>query len=161
PMYDPRFTMQTTINGQLLLLMLCEALCGVPSLQIIQANTDGVTFRVRREHQQLVADVCAAWQQLTRLELEYKLYTLMCIRDVNNYIAVDDHGAIKRKGAYDWPAPDTPIGTAPSGPRAWHGDASAMVVQQAAVAALVRGEDLDAFVRAHTDPFDFMLRAKT
>lgn len=161
PMYDPQYTMQTTINGQLLLLMLAEELTVVPSLSLIQINTDGVTFRVHKDNQAAVADVCKRWQDMTRLELEYKLYTLMCIRDVNNYLAVDSDGHVKRKGAYDWPAPETPIGTAPSGPRAWHGDASAMVVQQAAEARLVRGEDIAEFVRNHADPFDFMLRAKT
>ena len=161
PMYDPKYTMATTINGQLLLLMLAERLLAVPGLSLIQINTDGVTFRVHKSQQQAVADVCAEWQQLTRLELEYKLYSLMTIRDVNNYLAVDVNGEVKRKGAYDWPHPDTPIGTAPSGPRAWHGDQSSMIVQQAAEAALVRGEDVSAFIRNHRDPFDFMLRAKT
>lgn len=161
PMYDPQYTMQTTINGQLLLLMLAEALAAVTTLSLIQINTDGVTFRVHKSQQAAVADACTAWQQLTRLELEYKLYSLMCIRDVNNYLAVDVKGDVKRKGAYDWPAPETPLGTAPSGPRAWHGDQSAMVVQQAAEAHLVRGVDVAEFVRNHTDPFDFMLRYKT
>ena len=161
PMYDPKYTMATTINGQLLLLMLAERLLDIPDLRLIQINTDGVTFRVHKSQQRAVADVCAEWQRLTKLELEYKLYDLFAVRDVNNYLAVDVDGGVKRKGAYDWPHPDTPLGTAPSGPRAWHGDQSAMVVQQAAEAAIVRGEDVAAFVRAHRDPFDFMLRAKT
>lgn len=161
PLYDPRYTMQTTINGQLLLLMLAERLLAIPDLSLIQINTDGVTFRVHKSQQQAVAAACAEWQQLTRLELEFKLYRLMAIRDVNNYLAVDVDGGVKRKGAYDWPAPETPIGTAPSGPRAWHGDQSAMVIQQAAEAALVRGEDVEQFIRNHRDPFDFMLRYKT
>lgn len=161
PMYDPRYTMQTTINGQLMLLMLAERLSELSSVKLIQINTDGLTLRAHKSSQQRIADVCAEWQELTRLELEYKLYERMCVRDVNNYLAVDTKGGVKRKGAYDWPAPETPIGTAPSGPRAWHGDQSAMVIQQAAEAALLHGADVGAFVRAHRDPFDFMLRAKT
>lgn len=161
PLYDPQYTMQTTINGQLMLLMLAERLTAVPGLQLIQINTDGVTFRVHKSQQQAVAEVCADWQRLTNLELEYKLYRLMAVRDVNNYLAVTTDGEVKRKGAYDWPHPDTPIGTAPSGPRAWHGDQSALVIQQTVEAALVRGEDVEAFIRNHPDPFDFMLRAKT
>jgi hypothetical protein len=161
PLFDPRYTMQTTINGQLLLLVLAERLLEVPTLEIIQINTDGVTLAVNREAQQGVLDTCQAWERHTKLTLEYKGYNFMAVRDVNNYIARDTSGNVKRKGAYDWPAPDTPIGTAPSGPRAWHGDQSAMVIQQAAEAYLLRAEDVAAFIGAHANSFDFMLRFKT
>src|SRR6185312_14238735 len=42
--YDPRFTMSITCNGQLLLAMLVEFLLSVPTVNILQANTDGVTY---------------------------------------------------------------------------------------------------------------------
>jgi len=45
-------------------------------------------------------------------------------------------------------------------PSAWHKDHSCYVVQRAAVAAMTDGYDPEHFMRCHTDPYDFMLRAK-
>lgn len=161
PFYDPQYTMQTTINGQLLLLMLAERLLTLPGLQIIQINTDGVTCTVPAVQRYAYMQICKQWEAETRLTLEFADYASMFIRDVNAYIAVGTDGKIKRKGAYDFPTPDQPIGTAPSGPRAWHGDSSYMVVPKAADAALVRGVPVEVFIRDHRDPFDFMARYKT
>lgn len=155
PLYDPKYTMQTTINGQLLLLMLAERLTLAAPIELIQINTDGLTFRVHKDHQAAVAGVCAEWQRLTKLVLEYKLYDMIAVRDVNNYIAVDTKGEIKRKGAYDYPPERKDYAGW------WFRDYSGLVIPRAAEAALVRGEDVAAFIHAHTDPFDFMLRAKT
>lgn len=161
PFFDTQYTMATTINGQLLLLMLAERLLAVPSLKLIQVNTDGITYAVEPEHEGLARALCDAWSEGTKLQLERAQYRMFFCRDVNNYLAVSTEGKVKRKGAYDWPSPETPIGTAPSGPRAWHGDQSAMVVPMAAEACLVRGVPVEVFVRDHKDPFDFMCRAKT
>ena len=160
PMYDPRYTMAITINGQLLLLMLAERLLEDAGVSLIQINTDGLTARVHKDSQQRFADVCAEWERLTRLNLEYKLYDMIAVRDVNNYLARDIAGNIKRKGAYDYPTPEEPIGTAPSGPRAWHGDQSAMVIQMAAEANILDGCNVADFIDSHDNKFDFMLRAK-
>jgi hypothetical protein len=155
PFYDSQYTMAITVNGQLLLCMLAERLMlTVPGLSMIQINTDGLTVRVPRAMRWLLDDACAWWQQVTGLALEEARYERMWIRDVNNYLAVGTDGKIKRKGAYE---------TAPPGkrnPLGWHQDTSALVVAKAAEAAIVTGADVDAWIRAHDDPFDFMLRAK-
>lgn len=85
--YDPRFTMQITVNGQLLLCMLAEWLLMVDGLQIIAINTDGITYRCRRaviEHARIQQRI---WERLTKLKLESAEYSRMWIRDVNSYIA--------------------------------------------------------------------------
>lgn len=146
-LYDPFYTMQTTINGQLLLCMLAEQLMKIPGLTMVQANTDGITVNCPRVHLDHMRTVCGWWQQLTGLQLEEALYSRMFIRDVNNYIAEYEGGKLKRKGAYEYNVN-------------WHQDPSALVVAKAAEAALVRGECPAAFIVAHTDPFDFMLRVK-
>jgi hypothetical protein len=155
PFYDPQYTMAITVNGQLLLCMLAERLMlTVPGLQMIQINTDGLTVRVPRAVRWLLDDACTWWQQATGLALEEARYAHMWIRDVNNYLAVGTDGKVKRKGAYE---------TAPPGKRAplgWHQDTSALVVAKAAEAAITAGADVDAWIRAHDDPFDFMCRAK-
>ena len=44
--YDPKYTMNITINGQLSLCLLAEKLLTIEGLKIIQVNTDGVTVVV-------------------------------------------------------------------------------------------------------------------
>jgi hypothetical protein len=83
------------------------------------------------------------------------------LRDVNNYIAEGMDGSLKQKGAYWHPEPLRYIESiAEAQPPAWHKDHSAPIIQRAAVMAMVHGIDPETYMRAHTDPFDFMLRAK-
>jgi hypothetical protein len=160
PFYDPAFTMAVTINGQLQLAMLAERAMQVASVEMIQINTDGITLRIDRERIAEFERVCEAWEAETGLTLEYTRYSRMWIRDVNSYIAEGEDGKIKRKGAYDFPTPDQPVGTAPSGPRAWHGNPSALIVPKLAYAALRLGADVDALSWCAEDPFDFMHRGR-
>lgn len=147
PFYDPMFTMAITVNGQLSLCMLAEALMQMSSLQMIQINTDGLTIRYPRAHKEWVHGVCKWWEQLTKLELEDVEYSRMFIRDVNNYIGEYTDGKLKRKGTYEYDL-------------GWHQNHSQMVVAKCAEAVLVHGADIEDFIRNHNDVMDFMLRAK-
>jgi hypothetical protein len=147
PFYDPQYTMAITINGQLLLCMLAEKLMQIEGLEMIQANTDGVTIRIDRNRMHELSNVCAAWETITGLELESARYSRMFIRDVNNYIAEYEDGKLKRKGAYEYRIN-------------WHQDFSSLVIQKAAEAHLVHGRNIEEFIRNHDDPYDFYLRAK-
>src|SRR5699024_7429724 len=102
PFYDPQYTMSITINGQLLLCMLAEALMQADAVQMIQINTDGLTIRCPRNLQPWVQQVQAWWEKMTSLELEAAEYSRMFIRDVNNYVAEYTDGKLKRKGAYEY-----------------------------------------------------------
>lgn len=146
PFYDPQFTMAITVNGQLLLCMLAEALRH-HNLQMIQINTDGLTVRYHRSLKEWVHSVASWWETLTGLTLEHCEYSRMFIRDVNNYIAEHPNGKLKRKGAYDYDL-------------GWHQNHSALVVKKAAEANLVHGADVKHFIESHTDVYDFMLRTK-
>lgn len=86
--YDPQYTMAITINGQLTLCMLAEQLQKTPGLEIVQINTDGLTFRTPNIYLNHVEAVCTWWETLTGLELEAAFYRKMAIKDCNNYIAV-------------------------------------------------------------------------
>lgn len=147
PFYDPQYTMSITINGQLLLCMLAEALMKLSELQMVQINTDGLTVRYPRHYKDWVHQVAKWWEQLTSLELESAEYSRMMIRDVNNYLAEYTDGKVKRKGAYEYQL-------------GWHQNHSALVVPKAAEAALVHGADIRDFILNHNDPMDFMLRTK-
>ena len=159
--YDPKYTMTTTINGQLLLCMLAERMLDIPGLSMIQLNTDGVTVKVPRAHVPQVTEVCKQWEVLTKLELESVEYSAMHIRDVNNYIGVYPDGKTKRIGAYGYErASEAPnFSTREKG---WDSDWSALIVPKAAEAALVHGADIVEFITSpERDIMDFMLRTKT
>ena len=85
--YDPKYTMTTTISGQLSLAMLIEDLLDVEGLRVIQVNTDGLTYIVPKTHIPITRMMVEQWEVITGLEMEENLYKRMIIRDVNNYIA--------------------------------------------------------------------------
>ncbi len=145
--YDPNFTMSITLNGQFLLCKLAEMLMQIPTLRLIQANTDGVTVRVHRGNKTYIDTIAGIWQKQTGLTLEEAVYKSMAIRDVNNYLAVYKDGSVKRKGAYEWKTE-------------WHQNASALVVPKVAEQVLVHGAPIRKTVEEWPDIMDFMIRVK-
>lgn len=146
PFYDPQYTMSITINGQLLLCMLADALQH-KDVEMIQINTDGLTIKHADYLGNWVRDVCRWWENITNLTLEFAEYKAMFIRDVNNYLALGTDGKVKRKGAYEYEL-------------AWHQNQSALIVAKAVEAHLIHGRDVREFIQSHQDVFDFLLRAK-
>ena len=44
-LYDPEYTLKTTISGQLFISMWLEKICeNIPDCTVLQVNTDGITF---------------------------------------------------------------------------------------------------------------------
>ena len=154
---DPQYTMSITINGQLLLYLLTEKILTRTNAQMVQLNTDGITFLVPEAEEQMVNDLCDWWQELTKLELEFAYYSAMWIRDVNNYMAQTIDGKVKKIGAY---ASETQRENPATREVKWSKDHSALVVQKAAAAEMIDGVPVRDFIMNHDDPFDFMLRLK-
>jgi hypothetical protein len=98
-LYAPDLLIQTTITGQLALLMLIEALdlCGIP---VVSANTDGVVVKCPRGLEWLRDECIRGWEAATGFETEATHYAALYSRDVNNYIAIKPDGTAKTKGAY-------------------------------------------------------------
>jgi len=68
---------------------------------------------------------------------------------------------LKLKGAYWHPDPLDYAGSiGGASPPGWHRDHSNIISTRAAVVAMVHNVPIETYIRAHTDPFDFMLRAK-
>ena len=86
-MYDMKFLMSITLNGQLLMAMLIENVLNIPTLSLVTANTDGLVISVHEDHFLEVDKEKLLWENLTGLELEYTDYQLYAVRDVNNYYA--------------------------------------------------------------------------
>lgn len=101
-LYDPKFTMQITINGQLLLTMLAEKLVdSIEDITVLQINTDGITIKYNKADYEKVKAICNDWENLTSLQLESSFYSKMIIRDVNNYVAIYENGKTKSKGCFE------------------------------------------------------------
>lgn len=101
-LYDPKYTYSTTLNGQLMLSMLSESLVDeIEDFTMLQINTDGLTFKIRRTDVEKAYQICKEWEAKTNLILEYVDYEQMIIRDVNSYIAQTTTGKVKYKGAFE------------------------------------------------------------
>jgi hypothetical protein len=97
--YDPTEMVQTTLTGQLSLLMLIEQLT-LRNFEIVSANTDGVVTLCPTERYKEFCTMLTAWEQLTGLDTEETQYSSYHARDVNNYFAIKLDGEVKAKGAY-------------------------------------------------------------
>jgi hypothetical protein len=90
---------RVTLNGQLYLLMLIEALTSAGA-RVLSANTDGVIVRVPRAGLDDLAAAAATWERTCDLSLEHTAYRALYRRDVNNYVAVAEDGGLKTRGAF-------------------------------------------------------------
>ncbi|MEA3353674.1 MAG: hypothetical protein U9Q33_07665 [Campylobacterota bacterium] len=146
--YDSQMTITITTNGQLMLCMLAESLMvDIESLRLIQANTDGLTVRFKKESQVKFFSLLKQWEDATGMELEKIQYDSMWIRDVNNYIAKTIEGKVKKIGAY-------------KDKLEWYQNHSALVVPKAVEAYLIDGISLEEFINNHSEPYDFMISFK-
>jgi len=98
-MFAPVMLIQTTVTGQLSLLMLIEwhEHYGIP---VISANTDGLVLKCPRALVATSEFLIAEWQKRTGLEMETDDYLAIYARDVNNYFAIKSPSDVKRKGEY-------------------------------------------------------------
>jgi hypothetical protein len=161
PFYDPQYMMQITINGQLSLSMLIEWLNTIPTLQVIQANTDGVTYQIHYSYLPQAQEIEKQWQAMTKLVLEDVSYSKMFIKDVNNYIGVGMDGSVKLKGAYWTPDPlRFNESISESQPAAWFKNFSNVVSVRAAVAHMVDGVSIESYIRSCFNPYDFLCAVK-
>ncbi len=98
-LFAPQMLIQTTITGQLSLLMLIEwhEAYGIP---VISANTDGIVIDCPRDKLNVSEYLIEEWQRRTGLEMETDDYVALYARDVNNYFAIKTPDDVKRKGEY-------------------------------------------------------------
>ncbi len=159
PFYDPKYTLSTTINGQLLLCMFAEMLLEIDNLKLLQVNTDGLTVYTHRGNVDAIKAKVTAWELFTGLELESVNYKRMFIRDVNNYIAEYLDGSLKLKGAYQTVRAIDAKSPGKDG-LDWHQDHSNLASIKAAVDYLVKGRDPSITLATNRNPYDFCLLAK-
>lgn len=95
---DPLNRKLVCVFGQLLIIDLLEKIEGFAEL--IQTNTDGLFIKIKRKDFDLLDDVVYEWEERTGLKMSFKFYESIIQKDVNNYVAIDYEGKLKRKGEY-------------------------------------------------------------
>jgi hypothetical protein len=98
-LYSPKLLIQTTLTGQLSLLMLIERVTAA-GIRVVSANTDGVVMHCPKDREKTMDEITFEWMLDTNMMLERTDYRLIASRDVNSYVAVKTNGEIKRKGAF-------------------------------------------------------------
>ncbi len=86
-LYAPDLLIQTTLTGQLSLLMLIERM-EMAGITVISANTDGVTMKVPDHLHATYEAIIKQWEKETSFNTEETEYLALYSRDVNNYIAL-------------------------------------------------------------------------
>lgn len=102
-LYAPNLVIQTTITGQLTLLMLIERL-EKAGISVISANTDGIVSHYKRSMEAEYEAIVRQWEKDTGYTMELTEYSVLASRDVNNYIAIKPDGTVKGKGKYADPS---------------------------------------------------------
>ena len=154
-LYDPQYTMQTTINGQLLISMLVEdILVNVPDSVLLQTNTDGATFQFDKKYIETYNQICKAWEEKTKLVLEFADYSAMYIWDVNNYISLYTNGATKCKGRFEWEDLQNHKYTH------LHKNKSHLIVAKAIYNYFINGIEPEKYVKEHNNIYDFCAGVK-
>ena len=98
-LFSPDLLIQTTVSGQLYLLMLIEAI-ELAKMSVFSGNTDGFVTQIPKERKVDFDAIVAEWEKQTGLETEETEYVKYAARDVNNYVAVKPNGDIKTKGYF-------------------------------------------------------------
>lgn len=106
-LYSPNLMIQTTVTGQLGLLMLIEE-AELRGMQVVSANTDGFVTKVPRARYDEFQAVLLEWQWASSLNLEETRYRGLWSRDVNSYIAITEDGKVKTKGGFATGGPGLP-----------------------------------------------------
>lgn len=95
---DRLAVLKVTINGQLMILMLCEEL-ELNGIEVVSANTDGIVVKLYKNKKDKFDEIANNWKALTKLDADSEEYNCYINRDINNYLIEEINGKISYKGA--------------------------------------------------------------
>tara|TARA_R110002167_G_scaffold102725_2_gene266211 strand:+ start:140 stop:2104 length:1965 start_codon:yes stop_codon:yes gene_type:complete len=145
--YDRQLTMFTTITGELSLMMLIEQY-ELNNINVISANTDGVTVKVKKDLIPKMHKINEEWCRVTQYILERTDYTKLIFTSVNDYLAIMPDGYIKKKGDF---LTDFEL----------HKNKSARIIPIALEKYYVYGIPISETIKNHNNLYDFCIRRKT
>jgi len=149
-MYDPFDVFRIRINGQLILLMLVDRLLKY-GCEIIQVNTDGVMFVMKKRDAEAIDREVKELQSITRLVFEGGEYEAFYQYAVNDYFGIlkgfsesHDHGLIEEKGMF---ITKTALGKG----------LAPVIIPKAVISFFTEGQPVEEFMRSHTDIRDYLM----
>lgn len=148
-LYSPDLMIQTTVTGQLSILMLIEAM-EMNGIKVLSANTDGFVSRVGKHQRDLFNAIIFDWECDTSFNTEETAYRALYSRDVNNYIAIPVSGKVKTKGAY------AAAGPGQNGAAGMKKNPTAEITIEAVIAFLKNDMPLETTIRDCTDVRKFV-----
>lgn len=81
-LYDRLCTLKVTINGQLMIMMLCEEL-ELNGIEVVSANTDGIVIKLHKHNKSKFDDIAKRWMELTGLSADSEEYLMYINRDID------------------------------------------------------------------------------
>lgn len=144
PMFDRKAMLSITINGQLMLLMLCEQLIKI-GVKIDMTNTDGVTMLYNKNLHEKVEEVLKTWEAVVKMELESVNYQKVIRMNINNYMAIySENGKqkIKQKGIF---LTSPPIDMS----------RDFLIIAKALEAYFINSTPIEEFIYKHQNIYDF------
>lgn len=96
-LYDRLCTLIVTINGQLMIMMLCEEL-ELNEIEVVSANTDGIVVKLYKRNKAKFDEITNNWMKLTKLSADSEEYLMYINRDINNYFIEELNGKTDSKG---------------------------------------------------------------
>ena len=95
---DRLAVLKVTINGQLMIMMLCESL-ELAGIEVVSANTDGIVVKLHKKNKAKFEEIADEWKRLTKLDADSEEYKCYINRDINNYVIEELNGKVSYKGA--------------------------------------------------------------
>ena len=147
-LYDPLYTMKTTIAGQMLLSLWSEKLVEAePRIKFIQHNTDGISYMIPKDSLPKIHKVSEYITKTTGLFIEDSEYKKFIILNVNNYIAQYTNGQAKHKGCFEID-------------KELHKNSSMRIVPIALSNYFLKGIPINDTILNHDNIYDFCLKLK-
>lgn len=94
---DRLAVLKVTINGQLMIIMLCESL-ELAGIEVMSANTDGIVIKLYKRNKAKFEEIANDWKKLTKLDADSEEYKCYINRDINNYVIEEINGKVSYKG---------------------------------------------------------------
>ena len=99
-LFDRLCTLQVTINGQLMIMMLCEELT-LNGIEVVSANTDGIVVKLPAVKKKDFDRITKNWETITKMKADSEEYRRYVCRDINNYAAEEINKKVDSKGDYN------------------------------------------------------------
>lgn len=99
-LFDRFAQMQVTINGQLMVMMVVEAL-ELDGIHVVSANTDGIIVKLPKDKEEDFKRITDDWCAQNKLSADSERYKLFVTRDINNYFDIQSNDKVEYKGGLD------------------------------------------------------------